>query len=104
MEILKDILIAYGIGCTVFATLFLIGLIKHLRKELRVKQTIETAKETVKLVYIEHHEGWSYAYDRLNHTFIAHAESDDLVLAKAKSLFPKYNITVLPKIDLTTAK
>ena len=97
-------LIAYGIGCMVFTTIFFFNLIRHIRRELRLVQDVKAAKETVKLVYIEHHNGFSYAYDRITNRFIAHAENDDLVLAKAKSLFPKYNITVLPKPDLTTAK
>lgn len=104
MEILKDILIAYGIGCMIFTTIFLINLYRHLRQALSLAKDVKAAAETVKLVYIEHHEGWSYAYDQLTNRFIAHAESDDLVLAKAKSLFPKYQITVLPKADLTSAK
>ena len=104
MEILKDILIAYGIGCMIFTTIFLYNLIKHLRQALSLANDVKAAAETLKLVYIEHHEGWSYAYDRITNTFIAHAENDDLVLAKAKSLFPKYKITVLDKPDLTTAK
>ena len=104
MEILKDILIGYGIGCMIFTTIFLINLYRHLRQALGSTKDAKVAAETVKLVYIEHHEGWSYAYDRITNRFIAHAENDDLVLAKAKSLFPKYNITVIPKTDLTTAK
>ena len=104
MEILKDILIAYGIGCMIFTTVFFINLIRHIRREIRLVQDVKLAAKTLKLVYLEHHEGWSYLYDSVNNAFIAHAESDDLVLAKAKSLFPKYKITVLPKSDLTTAK
>ena len=104
MEILKDILIAYGIGCTVFTTIFLINLYRHLRQALSLAKDVKVAAETLKLVYLEHHEGWSYLYDCVNNSFIAHAENDDLVLAKAKSLFPKYKITILPKNHLTTTK
>ena len=104
MEFAKNFLLIYGVLSMIFTTMFFVNLIIHIRRELNLTKNVQAAAATVKLVYIEHHEGWSYAYDRLTNHFIAHAENDDLVLAKAKSLFPKYNIAVIPKKDLTTAK
>ena len=104
MEILKGILIAYGVGSVIFTTIFLVNLAIHVRRALNIAKDLKEAADTLKLVYLEHHEGWSYLYDSVTNNFIAHAESDDLVLAKAKSLFPKYKITVLSKNNLTTAK
>ena len=94
MEILKAILTAYTVACVIFTTIFLINLFRHLRQEIKQINSVKTAKETIKLIYIERHQGYSYAYDRFTNNFIAHAESDELVLVKAKELFPNHQIGV----------
>lgn len=100
MQILTNILIAYGVISMIFTTVFLVGLIRNIRKEIQLIEDVDRFKKTVKLVYVEHVDGYSYMYDRITNRFICQAESDEAVLARAKELFPEHKIDVKDIKDL----
>ena len=88
MSILFNIFVVYAVICTVATTLFLFGLIKHLRRELSGKETVEKLKTSIKLVYVERVDDICYMYDGLTHNFITQAATEEEMWTKAKLQFP----------------
>ena len=88
MSILFNILVVYAVICTVATTLFLFGLVKHLRRELGTKETVEKLKTSIKLVYIEKVDNICYMYDGLTHNFITQAATEEEMWTNAKLQFP----------------
>ena len=88
MSILYSILAVYVTICTVATTLFLFGLVKHLRRELGAKETVEKLKKSIKLVYVEKVDDICYMYDGLTHNFITQATTEEEMWTNAKLQFP----------------
>jgi hypothetical protein len=88
MSILLNILLVYGVVCTIATTIFLIGLVRHLRKELVKTKTVENLTNAIKLVYIERVDDVNYLYDGLTHTFITQASTEDEMWANARLQHP----------------
>lgn len=88
MSILFNILVVYAVICTVATTLFLVGLVKHLRKDLGAKETVEKIRKSIKLVYVEKVDNICYMYDGLTHNFITQASTEEEMWTNAKLQFP----------------
>ena len=88
MSILYSIFVVYVTVCTVASTLFLFGLVKHLRQESGTKKTVEKLKTSIKLVYVERVDDICYMYDGLTHNFITQAASEEEMWTNAKLQFP----------------
>lgn len=88
MSILTNILIGYAVICTILTTLFLIGLVKNLRRVLGASTTIEEIRDHIKLVYTEQVGNAHYLYDHTNR-FITQGNTEEEMWTKAKLLFPK---------------
>jgi hypothetical protein len=88
MSFLHNILLVYGIICTIATTIFLVGLLRHLRKELTKTATVENLTNAIKLVYVERVDDINYLYDGLTHTFITQAPTEDELWANARLQYP----------------
>jgi hypothetical protein len=88
MSFLYNILLVYGIICTIATTIFLVGLLRHLRKELTKTTTVENLTNAIKLVYVERVDDINYLYDGLTHTFITQAPTEDELWANARLQYP----------------
>ena len=90
MEILKALGLAYMTISTVCFTLFLIGLIRNLRKELSKEQSKKSADvlSKMRLVYIEQVGDAVYMYDKLTNNFLLQATTKDELWTKANEQYP----------------
>jgi len=95
MDIIRALITAYVTISTICFTLFLIGLIRNLRKELGVEKGIETVKKTMKLVYIEQVDGMYHMYDIVTHTFICQAPTEKELWDIAQAKFPGKSVVTL---------
>jgi hypothetical protein len=95
MDIIQALITAYVTISTICFTLFLIGLIRNIRKELSVEKGIATVKQTMKLVYVEQVNGMYHMYDTLNHTFICQAATEKELWDIAESKFPGKSVITL---------
>jgi hypothetical protein len=93
MQILLNILIVYGVVCMIFTTIFLIGLIRNIRKELNLVEDVKKFKQTVKLVYIEQVDGMYRMHDKFTHHYICQAPTEKELWMIADTKFP--NVKVL---------
>jgi hypothetical protein len=90
MEILKAFGMVYITISTVCFTLFLIGLVRNVRKALAPKE--ETAlkiSDRIRLVYLEQVDGAVYMYDKLTDSFVLQADTEEELWAKAQAEFPQ---------------
>jgi hypothetical protein len=88
MSFLLNILLVYGIICTIVTTIFLVELVSNLRKELTKTTTVENLANAIKLVYVEQVDDINYLYDGLTHTFITQAPTEDELWANARLQYP----------------
>lgn len=97
MQILINILIAYGIISMIFTTIFLIGLIRNIRREINIIEGVKTAARTLKIVYVEYDmvDSMYRMYDKTNNQFLFQAK-DELELWKiARAKFPDKDVITL---------
>lgn len=91
MEILHNLVMVYVTIGTICFTLFLIGLIRNIRKELSINKDVKKAKailSKVRLVYVEQVGSAVYMYDKITNSFLLQATTQDELWAKAKEQFP----------------
>ena len=93
MQILTNILIAYGVVCMIFTTIFLIGLVRNIRKEINLIEDVDKFKKTVKLVYVEQVDGMYRMHDKFTHHYICQAATEKELWETAEAKFP--NVKVL---------
>ncbi len=97
MEILKAIWTVYTVGCVIFTTFFLVGLVRSLRKAFSSKQTdelLEQIKAQIKVVYLERVGDTHYLYEKVTNNFIAQGNSEDEMWANAHLTFPKQEFII----------
>jgi hypothetical protein len=92
MQILLNILIAYGVVCMVFTTVFLIGLVRNIRKEIQLIEDVGKFKKTVKLVYIEQVDGMYRMHDKFTHHYICQAATEKELWDLADAKFPNVKV------------
>lgn len=91
MELLKALGVAYITFSTIMFTLFLIGLIRNLRKVLSNEEKVKKGTDVLskmRLVYIEQVGDAVYMYDKLTNNFLLQATSKDELWNKAKEQYP----------------
>ena len=93
MQILTNILIAYGVVCMIFTTIFLIGLVRNIRKEINLIEDVDKFKKTVKLVYVEQVDGMYRMHDKFTHHYICQAATEKELWDIVDTRFP--NVKVL---------
>jgi hypothetical protein len=92
MQILTNILIAYGVVCMIFTTIFLIGLVRNIRKEINLIEDVDKFKKTVKLVYVEQVDGMYRMHDKFTHHYICQAPTEKELWDLAKQKLPDTKI------------
>jgi hypothetical protein len=95
MELLKTLGVAYITISTVCFTLFLIGLIRNLRKVLSDEQNGKKSTDVLskmRLVYIEQVGNAVYMYDKLTNNFLLQATTKDELWTKAKEQYPNLKL------------
>ena len=103
MQFLTNILIVYGVICMIFTTIFLIGLIRNIRKEINLVEDVDKFKKTIKLVYIEQVDGMYRMHDKFTHQYICQAKTEQELWDIADIKFP--NVKVLStSIDAEVTK
>lgn len=90
MELLKALGVAYITFSTIMFTLFLVRLIRNLRKELSKEQSKKSADvlSKMRLVYIEQVGDAVYMYDKLTNNFLLQATTKDELWTKANEQYP----------------
>jgi hypothetical protein len=91
METLKALGVAYITFSTIMFTLFLIGLIRNLRKVLADQQDVKKGADVLnkmRLVYVEQVGDAVYMYDKLTNNFLLQATTKDELWNKAKEQYP----------------
>ena len=97
MKILQVIWEFYVIGCITFTTLFLVGLIRHLRVKLKENdksELVEQLQNHIKVVYVEQVCGMYHLYDKINNSFIAQGYTEDEMWYNAHLTFPKKDFII----------
>ena len=92
MQILLNILIAYGVVCIIFTTIFLIGLVRNIRREINLIEDVEKFKKTVKLVYVEQVDGMFRMHDKFTHHYICQAKTEQELWEIADAKFPNVKV------------
>jgi hypothetical protein len=92
MQFLTNILIFYGVISMIFTTIFLIGLIRNIRKEINLIEDVSRFKKTVKLVYVEQVDGMYRMHDKFTHHYICQAETEQELWAIADAKFPNVKV------------
>jgi len=92
MQILTNILIAYGVACMIFTTIFLIGLVRNIRREVNLIEDVKQFKQTAKLVYVEQVDGMYRMHDKFTHHYICQAATEKELWEAADSMFPNVKI------------
>ena len=93
MEILYTIWIVYSGLCVLFATFFLINLIRNIRREVSLIEDVQQFKQTAKLVYVEQVDGMFRMHDKFTHHYICQAPTEKELWDIADTRFP--NVKVL---------
>jgi hypothetical protein len=90
MELLKALGVAYVTISTVCFTLFLIGLVRNLRKELSKDKSKNSSGilSKMRLVYIEQVGDAVYMYDKLTNSFMLQAATKEELWTKAETEYP----------------
>jgi len=100
MEILKALGIAYMTISTVCFTLFLIGLVRTLRKAFSAKDSVSNGvkvADRIRLIYVEQVGGAVYMYDKLTDNFLLQAASEEELWTKAQAEFPQIQFVTTTK-------
>jgi len=92
MEILYTIWIIYSGVCVIFATVFLINLIRNIRRELNLIEDVQKFKQTAKLVYVEQVDGMYRMHDKFTHHYICQASSEKELWETANAMFPNVKV------------
>ena len=92
MQFLTNILIVYGVICMIFTTIFLIGLVRNIRKEIDLIEDVDKFKKTVKLVYIEQVGGMYRMHDKFTHHYICQATTEKELWDIADAKFPNVKV------------
>lgn len=87
-----NILIAYGVVCMIFTTIFLVGLVRNIRREIKLIEDVEKFKKTVKLVYVEQVDGMFRMHDKFTHHYICQATTEKELWAIADAKFPNVKV------------
>ena len=92
MQFLTNILIAYGVVSMIFTTIFLIGLVRNIRREIDLIEDVSRFKKTVKLVYVEQVDGMFRMHDKFTHHYICQASSEKELWETADAMFPNVKV------------
>lgn len=92
MQILQTILMIYAIFCVAFTTIFIINLVRNIRREINLIEDVQRFKQTVKLVYVEQVDGMYRMHDKFTHHYICQATTEKELWETADSLFPNVKI------------
>ena len=92
MQFLTNILIAYGVISMIFTTVFLIGLIRNIRREISLIEDVSRFKNTIKLVYVEKIDGMYRMHDKFTHHYICQAATEKELWEIADAKFPNVKI------------
>ncbi len=92
MQFLTNILIAYGVISMIFTTVFLIGLVRNIRREINLIEDVSRFKKTVKLVYVEQVDGMFRMHDKFTHHYICQASSEKELWETADAMFPNVKV------------
>jgi hypothetical protein len=92
VQFLTNILIAYGVISMIFTTIFLIGLVRNIRKEINLIEDVSRFKKTVKLVYIEQVDGMYRMHDKFTHHYICQASTEKELWETADAMFPNVKV------------
>jgi hypothetical protein len=92
MQILLNILIAYGVVCIIFTTVFLWNLVRNIRKEIQLIEDVDKFKNTVKLVYVEQVDGMYRMHDKFTHHYICQAATEKELWDIADNKFPNVKV------------
>jgi hypothetical protein len=90
MELLKALGVAYITISTVCFTLFLLGLIRNVRKELSKDKSKNSSNilSKMRLVYIEQVGDAVYMYDKLTNSFMLQAATKEELWTRAETEYP----------------
>ena len=97
MNILNALFTAYVTVSTICFTVFLVGLIRNIRKEIDIVKGVDTVKKTMKLVYVEQVAGMFHMYDIATNSFICQAYTEEELWEIAKNKFPDLKVISLDK-------
>ena len=92
MQFLTNILIVYGVISMIFTTIFLIGLVRNIRKEINLIEDVSRFKKTVKLVYVEQVDGMFRMHDKFTHHYICQAATEKELWEIADAKFPNVKV------------
>ena len=92
MQILTNILIVYGVISIIFTTIFLVGLVRNIRREINLIEDVEKFKKTVKLVYVEQVDGMFRMHDKFTHHYICQAATEKELWEIADAKFPNVKV------------
>ena len=92
MQFLTNILIVYGVISMIFTTVFLIGLVRNIRREIDLIEDVSRFKKTVKLVYIEQVDGMYRMHDKFTHHYICQAATEKELWETADAMFPNVKV------------
>jgi len=92
MQFLTNILIFYGVISMIFTTIFLVGLVRNIRKEIQLIEDVDRFKKTVKLVYVEQVDGVYRMHDKFTHQYICQAATEKELLDMADAKFPNVKV------------
>jgi hypothetical protein len=76
----------------IFTTIFLIGLIRNIRKEIQLIEDVGRFKKTVKLVYVEQVDGMYRMHDKFTHHYICQAATEKELWETADAMFPNVKV------------
>jgi len=92
VQFLTNILIFYGVISMIFTTIFLIGLVRNIRREIDLIEDVSRFKKTVKLVYVEQVDGMFRMHDKFTHHYICQASSEKELWETADAMFPNVKV------------
>jgi hypothetical protein len=94
MELLKALGVAYITISTVCFTLFLLGLIRNVRKELSKDKSKNSSNilSKMRLVYIEQVGDAVYMYDKLTNSFMLQAATKEELWTRAETEYPELKL------------
>ena len=92
MQFLTNILIVYGVISMIFTTVFLIGLVRNIRREIDLIEDVSRFKKTVKLVYVEQVDGMYRMHDKFTHHYICQATTEKELWETADAMFPNVKV------------
>jgi hypothetical protein len=92
VQFLTNILIVYGVISMIFTTVFLIGLVRNIRREIDLIEDVDRFKKTVKLVYVEQVDGMYRMHDKFTHHYICQATTEKELWETADAMFPNVKV------------